>query len=56
MYDFVDGLGILGEDVIEDLVEVVLLGCEVFVVFLHAVDESLGDDFTFPGGKIDGLY
>ena len=54
-YDVVDGLGVLGEDVIEDFIEVVLFGRQIFVISLHILYKLLGDDLTLPGGEVDGL-
>jgi hypothetical protein len=54
-YDFVDGLGVLGEDIVEDLIQIVFLGGKVFVILLDAINESLGDDLALPGCEVDGL-
>ena len=55
MYDFIDSLRILGEDVSENLIEIVFLGREILKVGLDAIDQILSDDFVFPGGEVDGL-
>ena len=54
-YDFVDGLGVLGEDIVEDLIKIVLLFSQLFVIPLDAINESLGDDLALPGSEVDGL-
>ena len=54
-YNVVDGLGVLGEDVVKDLLEVVLLGGKLIIADLDLIDESLGDDLAPPVAEVDGL-
>ena len=54
-YDIVDGLGVAAEDVGEDGVEVVLLLVGFFVICLHFINKSFGDDARLPVIPVDLL-
>ena len=54
-YNVVDGLGVLGEDVVKDLLEVVLLGGKVIIADFDLIDEALGDDLAPPVAEVDWL-
>jgi hypothetical protein len=54
-YDLIDGLGILGEDVVKSLLQVILSRDEIFIVDLDLFDKPLGNDLVIPSFEVNRL-